>query len=82
MNSGFPPTNTQVKASELKKNPYVAEFGKHADKSQFYLAGVKDFTKANANIFEPAIQRILNGRGSPQQVLTRADKQLETVLKE
>ena len=78
--SGFPPTNTQVQASELKENPYVAEFGKYADQSKFYLTGVKDFTKVNSNIFEPAIQRVLNGRGTPQQVLTRASKQMEPVL--
>ena len=82
VNSGFPPTNTQIKPNELKENPYVAEFGKYADQSQFYLTGVKDFTKVNSDIFEPAIQRVLNGRGTPQQVLGRASKQMEPVLEQ
>ena len=80
VNSGFPPSRTDIPASQLKKNPYVAEFGKHADKSQFYLVGVKDFNKVNGNIFEPAIQRILNKRGSPQQVLKNAAGRAEEVV--
>jgi multiple sugar transport system substrate-binding protein len=81
LGSGFPPDRTDIKASELKGNPYVSAFGKYASKSQFYLAGVKNFTQANGNVFEPAIQKILNKKGSAKKILTQASKQLNSVLK-
>ena len=77
VHSGFPPTRTDVGKAQLKENPYVAEFGEYADQSQFYLVGVKDFTKVNTNTFEPAIQRILNKKGTPEQVLGNAAKKIE-----
>jgi len=82
LGSGFPPNRTDISASQLKKNPYVAAFGKYAPKSQFYLGGVKNFTQANANVFEPSIQKILNKKGSARQILKKAAKQLDTILKQ
>ena len=78
--SGFPPTRTDISAAQLKKNPYVSQFAKHAGKSQFYLVGVKNFTQVNTNVFEPAIQRILNRKGTPRSVLTKAAKDMEKYL--
>jgi multiple sugar transport system substrate-binding protein len=79
--SGFPPDRTDIKAAQLKGNPYVAKFGQYAGKSQFYLLGVKNFTEANGNVFEPAIQKILNKKGSAKSILTQASKQLDSILK-
>jgi multiple sugar transport system substrate-binding protein len=81
LGSGFPPTRTDVTAAELKGNPYVSSFGKYAPKSQFYLTNVKNFTQVNGNVFEAAIQKILNKKGSTKQILTQASKQLTPLLK-
>jgi multiple sugar transport system substrate-binding protein len=81
LGSGFPPDRTDIKPSELRKNPYVAQFGRYASMSQFYLTNVKDFTGVNGNIFEPTIQKVLNKRGSPQKLLTQASKQIDAVLR-
>lgn len=81
LGSGFPPTRTDIPASAFKANPYVAEFAKYAGKSQFYLQNVKNFSQVNGNVFESAIQRILNKKGSTKDVLTKASKQLEPLLK-
>jgi multiple sugar transport system substrate-binding protein len=80
VNSGFPPNRTDVTADELKGNPYSALFGQDADKSRFYLAGVQEFQKVNETLFEPALQRVLNGKGDVEQVFGQADKEIQAVL--
>jgi multiple sugar transport system substrate-binding protein len=80
VHSGFPPTRTDIPAEKLSENPWVAEFGKYADKSQFYLTGVKDYAKVNTDVWEPTIQKIENGRGSADQLLKDADGKIQQVL--
>lgn len=80
LGSGFPPDRTDITAAELKKNPYVAEFGKYAGKSKFYLANVKDYSKVDGDVFSAAIQKILNKKGSADEILKAASKQLESIL--
>ncbi|MEU9889420.1 ABC transporter substrate-binding protein [Sphaerisporangium sp. NPDC051011] len=80
VNSGFPPNRTDLTADDLKDNPYSALFGQDADKSRFYLAGVQEFQKVNETIFEPALQRVLNGKGDIEQVFAQADKDIQVVL--
>jgi multiple sugar transport system substrate-binding protein len=80
VNSGFPPTRTDIDSSQLGENPYVGEFAKYAEQSKFYLPGIPNFTEVNTNNFEPAIQKILNGEGTPEEVLTSTDEQIESVL--
>jgi multiple sugar transport system substrate-binding protein len=81
LGSGFPPNRTDIKPSQLKANPYVASFAKFAGQSQFYLANVKKFSEVNGNVFEPAIQKILNKKGSTKSVLTKAQQQMAPLLK-
>lgn len=81
LGSGFPPNRTDIKPAQLKANPYVASFAKYASKSQFYLANVKKFSEVNGNVFEPAIQKILNKKGSTKSILTKANQQLGPLLK-
>jgi len=80
VNSGFPPNRTDVTASEISKNPYVAAFAKPADTAQFYLAQVKQFTKVNDDSFEPALQKVLNGKGTAAQVFPDASKDIQSAL--
>jgi multiple sugar transport system substrate-binding protein len=78
--TGFPTTRTDIPAEALSKNPYVAEFGRYADQSRFYLTNVRDFAKINEDIFEPALQQVLNGKGSTEQVFGKASSEVQSVL--
>ncbi len=78
--SGFPPNRTDLTASDLRENPYSALFGQDADKSRFYLAGVQEFQKVNETIFEPALQRALNGKGDVGTLFGQAGKEIQAVL--
>jgi multiple sugar transport system substrate-binding protein len=78
--TGFPPNRTDIDATALSKNPYVAAFGKYANDSRFYLANVRDFTKVNEGIFEPALQQVLNGKGSTADVFGKASSDIQSVL--
>jgi ABC-type glycerol-3-phosphate transport system substrate-binding protein len=80
VNSGFPPNRTDIAASELSENPYVAAFGEPADKSRFYLANVQEFQKVNMTIFEPTLQRVLNGKATVAEAFPKADAEIQAVL--
>jgi multiple sugar transport system substrate-binding protein len=80
VNSGFPPSRTDIPADALAANPYVAEFAKYAQDSRFFLANVRDFQKVNEDIFEPALQQVLNGKGSTQDLFGKASTEIQTVL--
>jgi len=82
VNSGFPPTRTDVDAAQLQENPYVAEFGKYSDQSKFYLTGVQEYRKVNTDIWEPTLQRILNGDDDTQDLLQDANDQIQAALEE
>jgi multiple sugar transport system substrate-binding protein len=80
LNSGFPPNRTDIDEAELSENPYVAQFAGPADQARFYLGGVKEFSKVNETIFEPALQKVLNGEGTAEEIFTEADQEIQSVL--
>jgi multiple sugar transport system substrate-binding protein len=80
VNSGFPPNRTDISPDEISKNPYVAAFGEPADQSRFYLAQVKDFSKINDTIFVPALQKVLNGKGSAADLFPEASQEIQSTL--
>ncbi len=80
LGSGFPPNRTDISASDLSKNPAISAFGEHADTAKFYLKNVKDFSKVNDTIFEPALQKVLNGQGSAADLFGQASKDIQQVL--
>lgn len=80
VNSGFPPNRTDIKADELSKNPYVAAFGEPAGQSRFFLSQVKQYTKVNDDLFTPALQKVLNGKGSADEVFPAASKEIQSAL--
>jgi multiple sugar transport system substrate-binding protein len=80
VHSGFPPNRTDVTADEISENPYVSAFAAPADQSRFYLAGVKEFTKVNDDLFQPALQKVLNGKGTAAELFPAASKDIQTVL--
>lgn len=80
LNSGFPPNRTDIPEEDLAENPHVVAFGEYADTAKFYLSNVKEFSKVNDTIFEPALQKVLNGKGTAQEVFGEASQDLQAVL--
>lgn len=79
--SGFPPTRSDV-ASEVTGNPYPSIFGAPdvMDNSLVLLAGVAAGGTITTTIFEPALQKALNGEGSVDDLFTEASKQVQAEL--
>ena len=80
LGSGFPPNRTDITADELKGNPFVVAFGEPAGTSKFYLANVKEFTKVNDTIYTPALQKVLNGKGTAQDLFPKASTDIQKLL--
>ncbi len=82
VNSGFPPNRTDIAPEDLAENPHVAAFAEPADQSRFYLSGVREFTQVNETIFEPALQRVLNGEGTASEIFPDASEEIQALLDE
>jgi multiple sugar transport system substrate-binding protein len=80
--SGFPPARTDLADDpELAKNAFAAKFATVAADARFYLGGLEKANQIDTDIFIPAIQAILNGQGSVEDVLQDADRKLNELLK-
>lgn len=79
--SGFPPTRSDV-SSAITGNPYPAIFGDPAivDNSRVLLAGVAAGGTITTTIFEPALQKALNGEGTVDDLFTEASKAVQAEL--
>ncbi|MFB9954961.1 ABC transporter substrate-binding protein [Cellulomonas denverensis] len=79
--SGFPPTRTDIPASDLS-NPYSAVFGdpELLGSAQVYLAGVPNSGTITDSIFYPALQRVLNGDGDLTEVFTQANTDIQAQI--
>jgi len=79
--SGFPPTRSDV-SSDITGNPYPAMFGAPdvIDNSQVLLAGIAAGGTITTTIFEPALQKALNGEGTVDELFTEASKQVQAEL--
>lgn len=80
--TGFPPDRTDVDPEELKANEHAAAFGA-ADVTKSarpYLPGLVDGPTISDQIFYPALQRALNGKGSVESIFKKADKQVQARL--
>ena len=79
--SGFPPTRADV-ASEITGNPYPAVFGAPdvLDNSQVLLPGIAAGGTIMETIFNPAMQRALNGEGTVDDIFGEASKQVQAEL--
>jgi multiple sugar transport system substrate-binding protein len=80
LGSGFPPSRTDIPADALQENPYTVDFGAPSDIAKFYLTNVQNFTEVNSNIFEPTLQRFLNGEGSAEELFTSASQEVQAIL--
>lgn len=81
INSGFPPTRTDVPASEVEENPTAAAFS-DAVGARLYLRGLTQATQIDNDIVIPMIQRMTRGEGSPEELLTEAAEQIDALLSE
>jgi multiple sugar transport system substrate-binding protein len=79
--SGFPPTRPDV-AGDITGNPYPAVFGAAdiLDNSKVLLAGVAAGGTITTTIFEPALQKALNGEGTVDELFTAASKEVQAEL--
>ncbi|HEY3338477.1 MAG TPA: ABC transporter substrate-binding protein [Propionicimonas sp.] len=79
--SGFPATRTDVTADKLK-NKFSAEFGNKEllDNSQVYLAGVPNAGTITDDVFYPALQKVLNGKGTVEEVFAKASKDVQAQI--
>lgn len=82
LGSGFPPNRTDIDPAALAENPYTVEFGRYADTARFYLTNVQAYTEVSTNIFEPALQKMLNGEGTADELFTAASEEVQAVLDE
>ncbi|MEA4944678.1 MAG: ABC transporter substrate-binding protein [Propionicimonas sp.] len=79
--SGFPPSRTDIPADKLK-NQYSATFGQKEllDNSRVLLAGVPNAGTITDEIFYPALQKVLNGKGSVEEVFQAASKDIQAQI--
>ena len=80
--TGFPVNRTDVTPAELKGYPYPIAFGSPQvlKNSQPFLAGLINGPVIQDQIFYPALQRILNGKGSAESVLKQANAAVQKEL--
>jgi multiple sugar transport system substrate-binding protein len=80
--TGFPATRTDVTAQDLAGHPYPALFGA-SDVSKIsrpYLPGLVNGPTITDQIFYPALQRVLNGKGSVKSVLDSTNGDIQKQL--
>jgi multiple sugar transport system substrate-binding protein len=80
--TGFPPNRTDITAADLHGYPYPAAFGAPdvLRDSRAYLPGLINGPTITDQIFYPALQRVLNGRGSVASVFKQADADVQKQL--
>jgi multiple sugar transport system substrate-binding protein len=79
INAGFPPNRTDVPASAVAENPTAAAFSE-AVGARLYLQGLTQATQIDNDVVIPTIQRMTQGEGTPQELLTDAAAQIDAML--
>ena len=79
--SGFPPNRADV-ADKVTASPYPAIFGAAdvTDVSKTLLPGVASGGPIMETIFNPSVQKALNGQGSVEEIFTDASAQVQAEL--
>ena len=81
VNSGFPPTRTDMLDSEkLKENAFVPKFAAASPTARFYLAGLENYSKVNDDVIVPAIQNMTINKKGVEETLRNAEKGLSGLL--
>lgn len=79
--TGFPPTRTDVTADELAENPTSAAF-LESGTGRFYLDGLTQYANIDGNIVVPTWQRITNVEGSVSDLMKKASADIDAALSE
>lgn len=79
IHSAYPPNLASVPESAVAANPTSAAFTK-AVGEKFYLAGITQASQIDTNVVIPTIQQITAGKGSADQLLPQASKQIDALL--
>ena len=77
--SGYPPTRSDVPMADLSANPIPELFTK-AVGAESHMRGVVNFQTILDDVVNPAIQKVMNGEGTAEEVLPEASKQLQQLL--
>lgn len=79
--SGFPPTRADV-ADQITESPYPAIFGapEVAESARVLLPGIAAGGPIIETIFNPSVQRALNGEGTVEEIFTEASTQVQAEL--
>ncbi len=82
--TGFPANRSDITAKDLKGYPYAAAFGapQVLRSSRSFLPGLVNAPGIQDQVFYPALERILNGRGSVRSVLKQADSDVQKQLEQ
>lgn len=78
--SGYPPTRNDIPMAELAANPIPELFTK-AVGAESHMRGVVNFQTILDDVVNPAIQKVMNGEGTAEEVLPEASKQLQQLLR-
>lgn len=77
--SGYPPTRSDIPMADLAENP-VPELFTKAVGAESHMRGVVNFQTILDDVVNPAIQKVMNGEGTAEEVLPEASKQLQELL--
>lgn len=80
--SGFPSARTDLTSKDLAANPYSALFGAKAvlDNSRLYYIGIPAAGSITDNVFYPALQKALNGKGTVKDLFAVANQEAQSKL--
>jgi multiple sugar transport system substrate-binding protein len=80
LHTGFPPVSTNVPLSALASNPDVAAFAQQAGNARSLAPGQPSFAQIQAEVFDPAIQKIFNNPSLTSSQLDAAAKQTQSLI--
>ena len=81
LGTGFPLARTDVvNDPRLKKNPYIAEFSKPSDTSEFYLQQLTNFAEIDTQALTPAYEAILLQGADVKKTLDTAADTINSLL--
>ncbi|TFD83996.1 ABC transporter substrate-binding protein [Cryobacterium lactosi] len=77
--TGFPPTRTDVTVEDLAANPTSQAF-QDSGNGKFYLGGLTQYANIDSNIVVPTLQRVTNNEGTVEDLLKDASDQINSEL--
>ena len=79
LGTGNAPTRTDITADQLAENPNSVAFSK-AQSAQLSLPALVDFQQIDSEVLTPTIQRVLNGEGTAEDLMTEGSKQITSLM--